>query len=100
MIDIVEFNVNHIDQAMDIALSRYNLERGRVPALRHFAAVPNLTPFAEFGLGVAAFLGKRDGGFFMQRAGFFKMLSESTDAIGAFSPMHANGAISKDARSI
>ncbi len=99
MIDIVEFNVNHIDQAMDIALSRYNLERGRVPALPHFDAVPNLTPFAEFGLGVAAFLGSEMVGFLCSVPAFSNAF-RSTDAIGAFSPMHANGAIGKDRASI
>ena len=55
LINIVDFVDSHIEKAMDIALERYNLERNRVPALPKIDAIPDLTPFAEFGLGVAPF---------------------------------------------
>ncbi|NLO47816.1 MAG: GNAT family N-acetyltransferase [Clostridiales bacterium] len=76
---------------MNIALERYNLERKRVPALPKIDAIPDLTPFAEFGLGVAAFHGDEMVGFLCSVPAFPNVF-RSTDAIGVFSPMHANGA--------
>ena len=89
---IIDFNAACVEQAKQIALQNYNEERGRVLALPHVDSVPSLTPFAENGLGVAAFLGDTMLGFLCS----VRPLSNSfgsTDAVGVFSPMGANGAI-------
>lgn len=89
---IVNFNVDHMEQAAKIAKQNYDNERSFVTALPLISAVPDLTPFAENGLGVAAF----DKG---EMVGFlccvppFKNAFRSTDAVGVFSPMGANGAV-------
>ncbi|MGF7142040.1 ribosomal protein S18 acetylase RimI-like enzyme [Anaerotaenia torta] len=89
---IVDFIATHVEQAARIAKQNYDDERSSVTVLPLISAVPDLTPFAENGLGVAAF----DGG---EMVGFlccvppFKNAFRSTDAIGVFSPMGANGAV-------
>jgi GNAT superfamily N-acetyltransferase len=89
---IVDFTAAHVEQAMQIAKQNYVRERGFVPALPHIDAVPDLTPFAENGLGVAAFDGGSMIGFLCSVAPF-KNAFRSTNATGVFSPMGANGAV-------
>lgn len=88
---IVDFTAAHIGQAAQIAIQNYGTERRHVPALPLVQAVPGLTPFAENGLGVAAF---EDGEMvgFLCAVGPFENVFRSTDAVGVFSPMGANGA--------
>ena len=52
--------------------------------------IPNLSPFVENGLGVAAFDGNDMVGF-LCGIGPFQNAFRSTDAIGVFSPMGGNG---------
>jgi len=89
---IVDFTAAHIEQAALIALRNYKEEHGFVPALPHIDMVPGLIPYAKNGLGVAAF----DGGDmlgFLCSVSPFKNAFGSTDAVGVFSPMGANGAV-------
>jgi hypothetical protein len=92
MIRIVDFSIEHVKQATQIARRNYDAERCFVSELPTVEAFPDLSPFAENGLGVAAF----DGG---EMVGFlccvspFKNAFRSTDAVGVFSPMHANGTV-------
>lgn len=92
MIQIEDFTVSHVPQARQIALQNYNAERSHIPMLPSIDAVPDLTPYAENGLGVAAFKDGRMVGF-LCNVPPFKNAFRSTDAIGVFSPMGANGAI-------
>lgn len=89
---IIDFTATHIESAMQIALQNYNEERGHVPALPPVDAVPDLTPFSDNCLGVAAFDGCKMVGF-LCAVGPFQNAFRSTDAVGVFSPMGANGAV-------
>jgi GNAT superfamily N-acetyltransferase len=89
---IVDFTTAHIEQSAHIALQNYITERNSVSALPLIKDVPDLTSFAENGLGVAALDGDSLIGFLCVVPPF-KNAFRSTDATGVFSPMGANGAI-------
>jgi GNAT superfamily N-acetyltransferase len=92
---IVDFTVRHVERAAQISKRNYGEERKSVPALPPIDKLPDLTPYAENGLGAAA----EDGG---ELLGFlcsvppFKNAFRSTGTTGVFSPMGANGAIGQD----
>ncbi len=88
---IVDFTAVHIEHAMRIAKRNYERERRSVPTLPPAANVPDLTPFAENGLGVAAFEGNTMLGFLCSVSPFDNAFG-STGVKGVFSPMGANGA--------
>lgn len=92
---IVDFTATHIEQATLIAMQNYEKERGFVPALPPTDKLPDLTPFAQNGLGVAAFDNDTMLGF-LCCVSPFQNAFRSTDAIGVFSPMGANGVIGGD----
>lgn len=89
---IVDFTVDHIKAAVQLAKKNYEDERGFVPALPPVDRLPDLNPYAENGLGVAAFEGGTIIGFLCSVPPF-KNAFRSTHATGVFSPMGANGAI-------
>ena len=86
------FTLSHVEEARHIALQDYSKERSHVPALPPIEAVPQLRRFAGNGLGVAAFDGGRMIGFLCSVPPF-KNAFRSTEAVGVFSPMGANGAL-------
>ncbi|MEA4833151.1 MAG: GNAT family N-acetyltransferase [Oscillospiraceae bacterium] len=90
--NIVDFTYSHIPEAASLAHANYDEERNSVPALPPVTKIPDLTPYAENGLGVAAFEGNRMLGF-LCCVSPFKNAFGSTEAVGVFSPMGANGAI-------
>jgi GNAT superfamily N-acetyltransferase len=92
---IVDFTQEHIEQAAQIAIQNYEDERKSVPTLPPFSVVPDLRSFAENGLGSAAFDGNQMLGFLCSYPPF-KNAFGSTDAIGVFSPMGANGMIGEN----
>lgn len=95
MIRIEDFTASHIGQAQEIALQNYHTEQSIVKTLPLVDNVPDLTPFAENGLGVAAFEDNKMVGFlccFPPNKNAFR----STDAVGVFSPMGANGAVGEN----
>jgi len=92
---IVDFNATHIEQASQIAKQNYEEERRFVHALPRISSVPNLTPYAENLLGVAAVDGAVMLGFLCSVPPF-KNAFGSTSATGVFSPMGTNGAIGGD----
>jgi len=96
---VVDFAAVHIEQAARIAKQNYDEERGFVPALPAIDKAPDLSPYVENGLGVAAFEGDSMLGFLCSESPF-KNAFRSTDAVGVFSPMGANGAIVKDRANI
>ena len=60
---IVDFTAAHIEQAVQIAMQNYEAERGFVPALPSVDIFPDIMPFANNGMGVAAFDGSTMLGF-------------------------------------
>lgn len=96
---IVDFAQEHIEEAQCLALNDYNDEREFVPSLPPVNGVPDLTQFAENNLGVAAFEGGKMAGFLCVVSPFQNAFG-STDAVGVFSPMGANAAVSKNRASV
>lgn len=92
---IVDFTHAHIPEATALALASYEEERRHVPALPPIENVPDLTPFANNGFGVAAFEGDKMLGFLCSYPPFDKAFG-STDVRGIFSPMGANGAVKQN----
>ncbi len=99
---IVNFTVAHVERAAQIAKQNYEEERGYVPALPSSADLssafptlenmPDLTPFADNGLSVAAI----DGGDVVGFLCSYGVWNDAWDIPGlrhVFSPMHANGTI-------
>lgn len=92
---IVDFTYLHIERAMQIAKRDYETERGFVPDLPVIPEVPDLTRYAGNNLGVAAFEGAKMVGFLCCVKPFQHAFG-STDAVGVFSPMGANGSINEN----
>ena len=92
---IVDFTTTHIEPATQIARQNYEAERGYVPMLPPVDTVPNLTPYVENGLGVAALEGDTVVGF-LCASDPFENAFRSTGVIGVFSPMGANAAAGKN----
>lgn len=92
---ITDFTPAHIKAAEAIAYKNYEEERRRVPSLPGITAVPSLLPYAQNGLGVAAFAGDTLTGYLCTVPPFAHAFC-STDAVGVFSPVEANGAVPGD----
>jgi GNAT superfamily N-acetyltransferase len=89
---IIDFTHNHINDAHALALAHYEEERNHVPALPKINSVPDLTDFANNGLGVAAFDGDKMIGFLCCYQPFDKAF-QSTHVKGIFSPMGGNASV-------
>lgn len=91
---IVDFTRDHAVEAAALSLACYNEERQHVPALPPLHAVPDLTAFADFNLGAAAFENGRMLGFLCFYPPFERAFT--TPARGTFSPIHAHGAMKEN----
>ena len=90
--NILNFEKQHIEEATAIALADYYGERQFVKELPQICDIPDLSGFAENGLGVAAFEdGKMIG--FLCCCDPFDNVFRATDVRGVFSPMGANAAV-------
>ncbi|MHB8131073.1 MAG: GNAT family N-acetyltransferase [Mobilitalea sp.] len=92
MIKIVDFNHDHIQKALEIAMANYAEARLLVPILPKVDELPDLTHFADNQLGVAAFDGGTMVGFlcaYYPREDAFG----TTNVKGTFTPIHAHGVI-------
>lgn len=98
-INILNFTVDHIKQAQHIVRLNYEAERCFVPSLPQIDILPDLRPFAENCLGVAAFVGDGMVGFLCSVPPF-RNAFQSTDAVGVFSPMGANGTMPENRTAI
>ncbi len=92
---IVNFTHDHISSAAELALEGYNNERISVTTLPFIQSVPDLTHFADNGLGVAALEGGKLVGFICSTNPFNNAF-RSTDVRGIFSPMGANAAVKEN----
>lgn len=90
--NITDFTHNHIEEATTLAKANYEDERQFVTVLPTVDTLPDLTPFADNCLGVAAF---ENGKMF----GFLCCYSPCDNAFGTtrvkgtFSPIHAHGTV-------
>ncbi len=88
---ITDFMHKHIEEAQKLANLNYIIEQSYVQSLPSVQVWPDLTPYADNGLGVAAFeSGKLVG--FLCCVPPFNNAFRSTSVKGVFSPMEANGA--------
>lgn len=88
----VNFSLGHVEAAMRLAKQNYEEEQAYVPALPRLDSVPDLRPFADNGLGAAAFEGSEMVGF-LGCFPPFRNAFGSPGVTGVFSPLGANGAI-------
>lgn len=93
--NIVDFTHEHIEQASALALVNYEEERRFVPVLPQVDVMPDLTHFADNGLGVAVVDGDTMLGFLCCVTPFENVFS-ATDVRGVFSPMGANAAVKEN----
>jgi GNAT superfamily N-acetyltransferase len=92
---ITDFTHSHTEEALNLAKLNYKIEQSCVPLLPSAPTWPDLTRFADNGLGVAAFeSGKMIG--FLCCVPPFDNAFRSTNVKGVFSPMEANGTIAEN----
>ena len=87
---VFDFTAAHVEQATQIARQNYEKARACLPTLPRVKQFPDLAPFAENGLGTAAFEGGDMVGFLCCVPPFKNALG-STGATGVFSPLGTNG---------
>lgn len=92
---IFDFTYKHIEKASTLALETYKEERNAVPSLPIIESVPDLTGFADNGLGVVAVEEGEIIGFLCNYLPFDHAFG-STDAKGMFSPMGGHAAIKEN----
>lgn len=90
--NITDFTKNQIEEALSFAKSNYEEERGFVPVLPAVNNLPNLSHFADNGLGAAIFENGRMLGFLCCYAPWDNAFG-TTYVKGTFSPVHAHGAV-------
>lgn len=88
----VDFSPGHVEATMRLAKQNYEEERASVPTLPSLDSAPDLRPFAENGLGAAAFEGSEMVGFLGCFPPFRNAFGLS-GVTGVFSPLGANGSI-------
>ncbi len=93
--NILNFEKQHIKEAMALALANYRDERQFVKALPQVCDIPDLNAFAENGLGVAAFENQKMTGFLCCNEPFDNAF-RATNVRGIFSPMGAHAAVSEN----
>lgn len=88
--ELVDLKPEHVQEASLLALVNYEEERLQTPILPSMPFLPDLSPFVQNGLGVAAF----DSGRMIGFLGCFTPWDHAfgSQAKGTFSPMHAHGA--------
>jgi ribosomal protein S18 acetylase RimI-like enzyme len=89
---ITDFRQEFMADAALLALADYDRQRARTPELPAMRGIPDLGPLMEGGLGVAALEEERLVGYLLCW-GPFQNAFRSTDAVGVWSPVHANAAI-------
>lgn len=95
LMDILNFEKKHVEEATKIAQANYDDERKFVKELPQACEIPDLNGFVGNGLGVAAFEDEKMVGF-LCGCDPFDNAFRATDVRGVFSPMGANAAVSKN----
>lgn len=89
---ITNFSRDHIEEAKTIARANYEEERQFVPILPEVENMPDLSYFADNGLGVAAFENNKMVGFLCCYEPWDNVFG-TTKVKGTFSPIHAHGTV-------
>lgn len=91
---IIDFEAKHVEEALVLTAQSYNEEREQVAALPVIDTMPDLTYFANNGLGVAAFENGKMIGFLS----CYEPIDNAfgTSSKGMFSPIHAHAAIKEN----
>ncbi len=92
--DILHFEKKHIEEAKAIALANYYEEQRIVKELPYVEKIPDLSDFAENGLGVAAFENGKMIGFLCCCRPWDNAFDST--AKGTFSPIHAHGTVAEN----
>jgi GNAT superfamily N-acetyltransferase len=92
LLKIIDFTKDHIEQAQGIAKENYENERKYVDCLPEVVNYPDFIPLIENGLGVSAFVDQKMIGYLCCLGPFDKAF-ETTNTVGVWSPLHANGVI-------
>ena len=95
LLKIINFNENHIEQALKIARKNYENERKCIGILPEIEEYPDFTPFVKNGLGVSAFISEKMVGYLCCYDTFENAFG-TMNAIGVWSPLHGNGIIDCD----
>ncbi len=92
--EVVTFTREHLAKAQELALENYREERETVGVLPQMDTVPDLSDFADNGLGVVAVESERMLGFI----GCFNPWEQAFDskARGTFTPIHAHGCVKEN----
>ena len=92
--EVVAFTREHLAEARELALKNYKKEQEVLGSLPRMERVPDLSEFADNGLGVAAFEGERMLGFI----GCLRPWEQAFDseASGTFTPVHAHGCVKEN----
>lgn len=93
--NILDFEKQHIEEAVELALANYYDERQFIKELPQVRVIPDLNGFAENRLGVAAIENEKLVGF-LCCCDPFEHAFRATDVRGVFSPMGANAAIARN----
>ena len=99
MLKIVDFTERHIEQALIIAGKNYESERKYIDILPENIDLPDFSPFVQNGLGVAALDGEKMLGYLCCYEPYENAF-RSTNAIGVWSPIHANGIIDREHKNV
>jgi GNAT superfamily N-acetyltransferase len=99
LLKIIDFNENHIEQAINIAKENYENERKIIGFLPNITDFPNFSPFVKNGLGVSALIGEKMVGYLCCYGPFDKAFG-TTNAIGVWSPLHGNGLINCEYKNV
>lgn len=89
---ITDFTHHHIEEALNLVKLNYKMEQAHIPILPSVSVWPDLTQFADNGLGVTAFESGKMTGFLCCFSPFDNAFG-STKVKGVFSPMEANGTV-------
>lgn len=93
--EIIDLSEEHIEDARTIAVNNFEAERKTVPSLPPPGKMPDLLYPVQKGYGSAAFIDGEMAGFLCFYP-FFEDAFGTTGVRGAFSPVHAHGAVGEN----
>ena len=96
MIQILDFEKNHIEEAQEFAVLNYNREQATVKDLPDIRTVPDLEWYAENGKGVTAFENGNMLGYLCYWGPYDNAFSCNPNTKGVWSPAHCNCAVGQN----